>query len=97
MYINFQQNRVSRSVKMVHTTFICKKMVSCINLQLAFRISKNHVFRTCTIPQQIFRPNLRSIGTLDFDVPRIEIISRTTDGQTIEKIGIFFEFFLFKY
>ena len=45
MYINFQQNRVSRSVKTVHTN-----LINCINLQLAIRITKNHAFRTCTTP-----------------------------------------------
>ena len=79
MYINFQQNRVSRSVKTVHTnvfTKICK---------LANRISKNHAFRTCTTPSRTFRPILRSIGLLDNELPRKEIIStddRRTDGQT---------------
>ena len=36
LYINFQQNRVSRSVKTVHTSLFA----NCINLQLAIRISK---------------------------------------------------------
>ena len=34
MIINFQQNRVSRSVKNRAHKFICKKNGSCINLQL---------------------------------------------------------------
>ena len=34
MYINFQQNRVSRSVKTVHINVFSKKIASCINLQL---------------------------------------------------------------
>ena len=45
MYINFQQNRVSRSVKKilktVHTNLFAKKIASCINLQL--------LFETCVI------------------------------------------------
>ena len=37
MYINFQQNRVSRSVKTVHTNLYAK---NCINSQLAIRTFK---------------------------------------------------------
>ena len=105
MYINFQQNRVSRSVKTVHTNLFAK-FANCINLQLAIRISKNHAFRTCTTPSRTFRPILRSIGLLDNELPQKEIIStddrrtdgrhdgRTdgrTDGQTSRTIGSFFE------
>ena len=50
IHINFQLNRVSRSVKTVHTNLFAKKNANCINLQLAIRISKNHAFGTCTIP-----------------------------------------------
>ena len=39
LYNNFQQNRVSRSVKTVHTNLIAKILI-CINLQLAIRIFK---------------------------------------------------------
>ena len=39
MYISFQQNRVSRSVKTC-TQIYLQKIVSCINLQLAIRILK---------------------------------------------------------
>ena len=76
LYINFQQNRVSRSVKTVHTSLFA----NCINLQLAIRISKNHAFRTCTTPSRTFRPILSSIGLLGNELPRKEIIS--TDGRT---------------
>ena len=69
---NFQQNRVSRSVKTVHTNLFARFLI-CINLQIAIRISKNHAFRT-------FRPILRSIGPLDIEIPRKEIIS--TDDKT---------------
>ena len=79
MYINFQPNRVSRSVKTVHTNLFAK-FANCINLQLAIRISKNHAFRTCTTPSRTFRPILRSIGLIDNELPRKEIIS--TDGRT---------------
>ena len=44
MYINFQQNWVSRSVKTVHTN-VFEKMVSYINVQLAIRILKSTAFR----------------------------------------------------
>ena len=74
MYINFQQNRVSRSVKTVHTNVFTK---IC---QLANRISENHAFRTCTTPSRTFRPILRSIGLLGNELPRKEIIS--TDERT---------------
>ena len=76
LYINFQQNRVSRSVKTVHTSLFA----NCMNLQLAIRILKNHAFRTCTTPARTFRPILSSIGLLGNELPRKEIIS--TDGRT---------------
>ena len=96
LYINFQQNRVSRSVKTVHTSLFA----NYINLQLAIRISKNHAFLTCTTPSRTFRPILSSISLLDNELPRKEIIStdgrqtdRRTDGQTSRTttIGSFFE------
>ena len=34
MYINFQQNLISRSIKIVHKNLFAKKIASCINLQL---------------------------------------------------------------
>ena len=59
-------------------------IANCINLQLAIRISKNHAFRTCTTPSRTFRQILSSIGLLDNELPRKEIISTDgrTDGQT---------------
>ena len=78
MYINFQQNRVCRSVKTVNTNIFAinritymrihiqqkrgvdqskpctqiylKKIASCINLQLAIRISKPNFFQICITP-----------------------------------------------
>ena len=79
MYIDFQQNRLCRSVKTVHTNLFAK-IANCINLQLAIRISKNQAFRTCTTPSRTFRPILSSIGLLGNKLPRKEIIS--TDGRT---------------
>ena len=68
MYINFQQNQVSKSVKTVQTN-LCEKFLNCINLQLSIRILKNHAFWTCTIPSRTFRPILRSIGLLNIKIP----------------------------
>ena len=79
LHINFQQNRVSRSVKTVHTNLFAK------NCKFAIRISKNQAFRTCTTPSRTFRPILRSIGLLDNELPRKENIStddRRTDRRT---------------
>ena len=81
------------------TQIYLQKFANCINLQLAIIISKNHAFRTCTTPSQTFRPTLRSIGLLDNELPRKEIIStddrrtdrrhdRRTDGQTSRTITI---------
>ena len=48
MYINFQQNRVCRSVITVHTNAcIRQKITSFINLQLPIEIFKNRLFQTC--------------------------------------------------
>ena len=77
---NFQQNRVRRSVKTVHTNLFA----NFFNSQLAIRIYKNHALRICTAPSRTFRPILRSIDILDFEIPRKEIIStdvRRTDGR----------------
>ena len=82
LYINFQQNRVSRSVKTVHTNLFAK-IANCINLQLAIRISKNQAFRTCTTPSRTFRPILRSIGLLDNELSRKENIS--TDDRRADR------------
>ena len=62
------------------TQIYLQKFANCINLQLAIRISKNHAFLTCTTPSRTFRPILRSIGLLDNELPRKEIIS-TDDRQ----------------
>ena len=78
MYINFQKNRVSRSVKTAHTNLFAK---ICKLHKFAIRISKNHAFRTCTTSSRTFMPILRSIGLLDNELPRKEIIS-TDDGRT---------------
>ena len=67
------------------TQIYLQKFANCITLKLAIRISKSHAFRTCTTPSRTFRPILRSIGLLDNELPRKEIIStddRRTDGRT---------------
>ena len=45
MYINFQQNQASRSVKTVHTNLF-ENNHKFINLQLTTRISRNRSFQT---------------------------------------------------
>ena len=80
MYINFQQNRVNRSVINHAHKFTCKNLQIALKLQLAIRISKNRAFWTCTTPSRTFRPILSSIGLLGNELPRKEIIS--TDGRT---------------
>ena len=80
LYINFQPNRVSRDLLKPCTQVYLQIFANCIDLQLAIRISKNHTFRTCTTPSRTFRPILSSIGLLDNELPRKEIIS--TDGRT---------------
>ena len=62
------------------TQIYLQKFLNCNNLQLAIRILKHHAYRTCTTPSRTFRPILSSIGLLDNELPRKEIIS--TDGQT---------------
>ena len=65
------------------TQIYLQNLASCINLQLAIRISKNHAFRTCTTPSQTFRPILRSIGLLDNELRVNKLFPQTTDGQTV--------------
>ena len=65
----------------LRTQIYWQKFANCINLQIAIRILKNHAFRTCTTPSLTFRPILRSIGLLDNELPRKEIIS-TDDRRT---------------
>ena len=71
------------------TQIYLQKIANCINLQLAIRISKNQAFRTCTTPLRTSRPILRSIGLLDIEIPRKEIISiddRRTDRRRIRQL-----------
>ena len=92
MFINFQQNRVSRSVKTVHTNLFTK-ICKLHEFATAISISKNHVFRTCTTLSWKFRPILRSIDLLDNKLPRNEIIytdDRRTDRRRARKQQVFF-------
>ena len=50
MNVNFQQNRVNRSVKTVHTNIFAKKKENCVNLQLAIRILKKSRFSDMHYP-----------------------------------------------
>ena len=43
MHTNFQQTRIGRSVKTVHTNLFAKKMASGINLQLPIVIVKQEL------------------------------------------------------
>ena len=79
MYINFQQNRVCKSVKTVHTNIFAKNRnlhkfattnshFEKIYLQtdeLVIQISKSNFFRTCITPMSIFRLYLRTICQAD--------------------------------
>ena len=65
MYINFQLDRVTKSVKTMYTNLFTKKIVSCMNLQLASRIFKSNFVSTSTHPQPTSRQNLRSFCPLD--------------------------------
>ena len=77
MYNNFQQNRVMYPCTQIYL----QNFLICINLQLAIRISKSHAFRACTAPSRTFRPILRSIGLLDIEIPRKEIISTDDNNR----------------
>ena len=93
MYINFQQIRVSKSVKTVHANLFAK-ICKLHKLQLANRISKNHAFRTCTTSSRTFRPILRSISLLDIEIPQKETISihdRRTDGRHDGRTDVAYE------
>ena len=79
MYINFQQNQASRSVKTVHTNPFTNNH-KLHNLQLAIRISRNHSFQTWITQFSGSKPILRSIDSADLLEPRSKVIS-TDDGH----------------
>ena len=78
MYINFQQNGASRSVKTVHTNLFANnhklhRFATCN--------SKNRSFQTRIIQFPILELILRSIASADVLEPRSKVIS-TDDGRT---------------
>ena len=89
MYINFQQNRVSRSVKTVHTNLFA----NCINLQLAIRILKKSRDSDMHYPLTDIQANFEINRPMRIKLPRKNYFRRRqTDGQTsCETIGSFFE------
>ena len=72
MYINFQQNRVCRSVKTVHTNLFAK-IASCINLQLPIVILKNRLFQTCIIVKRTCISIFSKIVLVDQSKPCTQI------------------------
>ena len=81
MYINFQQNVVSRSVNSTCTQFYLQKNGKFRKFEFKKFTPFGHALPTADI-QAIFEINRR---ILDFDLPRKNSFSRTTDGQT--KLG----------
>ena len=79
MYVNFQQNRVNRSVKTVHTNLFAKKYKLHKYTICNYNFEKSRVSDICTTPYQTFRPILGSIGILDIKLPQKDI---DTDGRT---------------
>ena len=78
MHINFQQNRVSRSVKTVHTNLFAKK--------LAIRILKNHAFRTCTYPLTDIQADFEINRHVRYqNTAKRNYFHRRTDGRTDER------------
>ena len=80
MYIHFQQNWISRSVKTAHTNVFAKncklhKFAPCNSSFEKLRLSDMHY------PIATFRPNLRTIGLLDIQLPNY-FYRRQTDRQT---------------
>ena len=63
MYINFQQNRVCKSVKTVHTNLFAK-IASCIKLQLWY-VFKNLLFHTCVIVKRTCISIFSKLGLVD--------------------------------
>ena len=72
MYINFQQNRINRSVITVHTNLFAK-IASCINLQLPIVIFKNRLFQTCIIVKRTCISIFSKIGLVDQSKPCTQI------------------------
>ena len=73
MYINFQQNRVCRSVKNVHTNVFTKKIASFINLQLPIEFFLNRLFQTCVIVKRTCMSIFSKIWLMDQSKPCTQI------------------------
>ena len=73
MHINFQQNRVDRSVINVHTNLFAKQIASCRDLQLPIRILKNPSFQKCIIVKRTCLSIFSKIGLGDLSKPRTQI------------------------
>ena len=69
MHSNFQQNRVSRSVKTVHTNLLAKQRKLHIFATCNSNL-ENHAFQIYTTPLATFKSILQSIGLLDIKLPR---------------------------
>ena len=76
MSANFQQNHVSRPT-CVHQNrahkIICKKIASCINLQLPIVILENRLFQTCVIVKRTCISIFSKIGLVDQSKPCTQI------------------------
>ena len=82
MYINFQHNRVSRSVKTVHTNILTK---NCKLLKFATcnSNSENHSFQTCITRLRTFKPfEINRPHSYCATEHQSYFRERLTDGQT---------------
>ena len=80
MYVNFQQNRVNKSVKAVHTNLFAKN-ANCINLQLAIRISKKSRVSDMHYPITDIQANFGINWPIRYQVTAKQTLTQT-DGRT---------------
>ena len=73
MYINFYQNQVSIDQSKPCTQSYLQKIVSCINMQPAIRISKPNFFQTCIIGYRTCISIFSKIGLVDLSKPRTQV------------------------
>ena len=64
LYINLQQNRVSRSVKTCAQIFL-QKIASCIHLHQPIVFFKNQLLKTCIIIKRTCSLSFSKIGFVD--------------------------------
>ena len=81
MYLNFQQNRVKRSVTTMHTNIFAKKIANCINLQLPIVFFKNRLFQTCIIVKRACTSIFSTIGLVDQSKPCTQIYFKNCNFQ----------------